>query len=205
MFVIGLTGGIGSGKSAAADLFAALGVPVVDTDRIAHALTQPGQPALAEIAAVFGEAALHADGSLNRGLIRERVFADSASRHALESILHPRIRTRAVELLAAHADAPYQILVVPLLFETQGYAHLIARSLVIDCDEALQIQRAVARSGLSEAAVRAIMAAQLPRAERLARADEVILNNGTLDELAEKVRQKHEKYINTCAVSQSIS
>ncbi len=205
MFVIGLTGGIGSGKSAAADLFAALGVPVVDTDRIAHALTQPGQPALAEIAAVFGDAALSPDGSLNRGLIRERVFADPASRRALESILHPRIRARALELLAAHADAPYQILVVPLLFETQGYAHLIACSLVIDCDEALQVQRATARSGLSEAAVRAIMAAQLPRAKRLALADDVILNDGTLDELAAQVRQKHEKYIKTCAVSQSIS
>lgn len=205
MHVIGLTGGIGSGKSAAADLFAALGVPVVDTDRIAHELTQAAQPALADIAHVFGASALNPDGSLNRALMRERVFADPEARRALENILHPRIRTRAMELLALHPEAPYQILVVPLLFETQSYADLVARSLVIDCDETLQVQRAAARSGLGEAAVRAIMAAQLLRADRLALANDVIVNNGTLDDLATQVRQKHEKYINTCTVRQSIS
>lgn len=205
MLIVGLTGGIGSGKSAAAAMFAALGVPVVDTDLIAHELTASGQPALLEIAKLLGNDILKLDGSLNRSLVRQRVFADPALRRQLEAILHPLIRSRALQLLEQNAAAPYQILVVPLLFETQGYQSVIDRSLVIDCEESLQIQRAMARSKLGESDVRAIMTAQLQRDDRRAMADDVIQNDGSLEDLASQVRQKHEKYINTCAVSQSIS
>ncbi len=205
MFIVGLTGGIGSGKSEAARMFADLGIPVVDTDQIAHALTAVGQPLLQEIATALGSDTLNRDGSLNRALLRQRVFAEPETRHRLEAILHPRIRERAAQLLAQHPDAPYQILVVPLLFETNGYVDLMTRSLVIDCDEAQQMHRAMARSHLNETEVRAIMAAQLPRDQRLALADDVITNDNTLEELREKVLEKHEKYIKTCIVSQSIS
>lgn len=205
MIIVGLTGGIGSGKSEAARMFAELGIPVVDTDQIAHALTAPGQSVLQEIATALGDDTLNPDGSLNRVLLRQRAFTDPDVRRRLESILHPRIRERALQLLDQHTDAPYQILVVPLLFETNGYDGLINRSLVIDCDETHQIQRAMTRSQLSEQEVRAIMAAQLPREQRLARADDVIENNGTLENLNAQVVDKHEKYIKTCIVSQSIS
>ena len=205
MLVIGLTGGIGSGKSEAARMFAELGAPVVDTDQIAHALTATGQPVLQEIATALGADTLNPDGSLNRALLRQRVFANPAMRQQLEAILHPRIRERALQLLAQHPDAPYQILVVPLLFEAQGYAGLIGRSLVIDCGEAQQIERAMARSHLSESEIRAIMAAQLPRDQRLALADDVITNDSTLENLSTQVLAEHEKYIKTCIVSQSIS
>ncbi len=203
--IIGLTGGIGSGKSAAAQAFADLGVPIIDTDRIAHDLTAPGSPVLQEIAALFGNAILLADGSLDRPGLRRRVFEDPSLRKQLEELLHPRIRERALELINRNTGAPYQILVVPLLFEANGYARLVDRRLVIDCDESLQVARTMQRSGLTELEVRAIMAAQWPRARRLAQADDVILNDGTLEALQAQVREKHEKYINTCTVSQSIS
>jgi dephospho-CoA kinase len=205
MMIIGLTGGIGSGKSEAARLFAGLGVPVVDTDGIAHSLTAIGQPALQEIATALGDDILNPDGSLNRALLRRRAFADAGMRKRLEAILHPLIRMQAKQQLARNPEAPYQILVVPLLFETGGYRDLIDRSLVIDCDEAQQIRRAMMRSQLSEAEVQAIMAAQLPRNQRLAAADDVIVNDGNLEHLAAQVLEKHEKYIKTCIVSQSIS
>lgn len=205
MFVVGLTGGIGSGKSEVARLFAEMGIPVVDTDVIAHQLTQPGQPALQAIAQAFGADILRADGSLDRPQLRQRVFADPGLRLTLQGILHPRIRELATQALAQHPAAPYQMLVVPLLFEAGNYTELIHRSLVVDCDESLQVNRAMARSQLSEQETRAIMAAQLPRRERLALADDVIANDSTLQHLAEQVRLKHEKYIEACIVSQSIS
>lgn len=201
MFVVGLTGGIGSGKSAAAEIFAALGTPVVDTDAIAHALTAPGQPALQRIASVFGGTALTPDGSLNRPWLRQQIFAGSSCRKQLEAILHPLIRAQAQARLAEQAAAPYQILVVPLLFETGAYASIIQRSLLIDCEETQQIHRAMARSHLTDAEVRAIMAAQYSRTQRLALADDVIHNDGTLEELAQKIRECHEKYIKACTVS----
>ena len=205
MYVVGLTGGIGSGKSEVARLFALLGVPVVDTDRLAHELTKPGQPALGHIAQSMGADLIQADGSLDRTLLRQRVFGDKSQRKALEDILHPLIRERALQLLASNATAPYQLLVVPLLFEAGNYVQLIDRSLVVDCAESLQIARAMARSKLSTEEVQAIMAAQLPRPQRLERADDVIGNDGTLQDLAEQVRLKHEKYMQACIVSQSIS
>lgn len=195
MMIVGLTGGIGSGKSEAARLFAELGVPVVDTDAIAHALTATGQPALEEISKAFGREAVQADGSLNRAYLRQRIFSDTAARQVLESILHPQIREEVASFLDRNASASYQIVMVPLLFETGAYANLIDRSLLIDCEESLQIMRAMARSHLSEAEVRAIMAAQCSREQRLAQTSDVILNNGTLADLKNQVREKHEKYI----------
>ncbi len=203
--IVGLTGGIGSGKSEAAHLFAELGVPVTDTDQIAHALTAPDQPALQEIAAALGADMLNSDGSLNRARLRQHVFDEADARRQLEAILHPRIRERAILDLAGHSTAPYQILVVPLLFEGSAYTGLISRSLVIDCPETQQIQRTMARSQLNAAEIKAIMAAQLSRSQRLALADDVIENMGSLQDLHAKVLEKHEKYINTCIVSQSIS
>jgi dephospho-CoA kinase len=195
MMIVGLTGGIGSGKSEAARLFNGLGVPVADTDAIAHAFTAPGQPALQEIAKSFGTDTLHRDGSLNRAYLRRKVFSDADAKHTLEGILHPLIREEVANIVARHASAPYQIIMVPLLFETGAYANLIDRSLLIDCNESLQIARAMARSQLAETEVRAIMAVQCSREQRLAMADDVIVNNGTLADLEKQVREKHEKYI----------
>jgi dephospho-CoA kinase len=195
MKIIGLTGGIGSGKSEAARLFAALGVPVIDTDAIAHELTAPGHPALFSIAAAFGEEAIAPDGSLNRPYMRKRVFSDSAAKRTLEGILHPMIRAEVAARLAANPAAPYQIVMVPLLFETGAYEAMIDRSLVIDCDENLQVSRAMARSQLSETEVCMIMETQCFREQRLALADDIIDNSGTLENLENQVREKHEKYI----------
>jgi dephospho-CoA kinase len=193
--IVGLTGGIGSGKSEAARLFAALGVPVVDTDAIAHEMTAAGQPALARIAAAFGEEAIAPDGSLNRAYTRRKVFSDSAAKRTLESILHPMIRAEVAARLSGNASASYQIVMVPLLFETDAYRSMIDRSLVIDCDERLQVSRAMARSRLTETEVRAIMDTQCFREQRLALADDIIDNSGSLENLEKQVREKHEKYI----------
>ena len=192
--VIGLTGGIGSGKSAVADRFAAHGIPVVDTDQIAHDLTGPDGAAMPAILQAFGPGVQSANGALDRTVMRQRVFADPAVRKVLEAILHPMIRQASFEALS-QSGGPYRVLVVPLLFETGHYQPWLARTLVVDCDEALQKERVMRRNGLSQEAVAAIMAAQLPRAERLARADDVIVNNGALEELMLQVDDKHHYYL----------
>jgi len=202
MFVVGLTGGIGSGKSEAARLFAALGVPVIDVDHISHQLTAPGQPILQNITNAVGRQFLLPDGRLDRAALRAHVFADNSARLQLEKILHPAIRQAALLQLAANQNSAYQILSIPLLFEGDTYHNIVDRTLVIDCDEARQIQRTMQRSGLTEQAVRAIMAAQIPRAQRNQLADDIIENNGTLDELSQKVQEKHKKYLQACIVSQ---
>lgn len=178
-YVIGLTGGIGSGKSAVADAFARRGIDVTDTDRIAHALTAPGQPGLLAIVDAFGTGVLQHDGSLDRSRLRQHVFADVAARERLEAILHPMIRAEAAAAVSRWTS-PYGLLVVPLLLERGGHRNLIRRVLVVDCPEDLQVARVMARNSITEDEVRAIMAAQLPRAARLARADDVIDNSGSL-------------------------
>lgn len=193
-YVVGLTGGIGSGKSRAADLFSALGACVVDTDVVAHELAAPGGAALPAITARFGADALDARGALDRAGMRKRVFADPAERRALEAILHPLIRAESQRRVAA-ASAPYVVLVVPLLIETPGYRGRVQRVLVVDCPEELQIERAGARSGLSSDEVRRIIAAQAPRAERLAAADDVIDNSGTPEALEAQVGGLHRRYL----------
>jgi dephospho-CoA kinase len=268
MFTVGLTGGIGSGKSTVADCFAALGVPVIDTDVIAHDLTAPargtppdaaegslpssGEPAgvplagarpagglgaapggaaLEAIRAVFGETVMQADGTLDRAALRRHVFADSAARRQLEAILHPRIRQVVVDRLAT-LSAPYALVVIPLLVqrqdhpqgagrgckadksattthrpkgerlaaypsrvETGGYGDMLNRVLVVDCPEDVQIARVKARSGLAQDEIKAILAAQAGRAERLAVADDIIVNTATPEALRAEVAALHQRYL----------
>lgn len=193
-FVVGLTGGIGSGKSRAAEAFAALGAEVVDTDAIAHQLTAPGGGALGAIVEAFGADALGADGAMDRSRMRERVFRDPAARRRLEAILHPMIRNESQHRVAA-ARAPYVVLVVPLLVESPGYRDRVARVLVVDCPEDEQVARVVARSRLAPAEVQRIIATQAPRARRLAAADDVIDNSGDMDALGTQVLALHQRYL----------
>lgn len=200
MYTVGLTGGIGSGKSTVADCFAALGVPVIDTDVIARELTAPDGAALEAIRAAFGEAVIQADGTLDRAALRRRVFADAAARHQLEAILHPRIR-QAVEQALATLIAPYALIVIPLLVETGGYRDVLKRVLVVDCPEDLQIARVMARSGLAHDEVKAILAAQAGRTERLAAVDDVIVNAATPADLCAEVARLHQRYLSLAAGS----
>jgi dephospho-CoA kinase len=194
MFIVGLTGGIGSGKSTVADRFADLGVPVIDTDAIARELTAPGGAALAPIHEAFGDAVIRADGTLDRAALRRLAFADSSARLQLETILHPRIR-HAVEGALATLHAPYVLVVIPLLVETGGYRDLLNRVLVVDCPEAVQIERVMARSGLTHDEVAAVIAVQAGRAERLAAADDVIVNAGSPEALATEVAALNGRYL----------
>ena len=203
MYVVGLTGGIGSGKSEAARLFAELGVPIVDVDIISHELTASGQGTLEEIAQVFGKDMLNSDGSLNRAALRQKVFADREARKKLETILHPAIYNKAMEALNKNATAPYQVLAIPLLFESDRYLKIINRSLVIDSSPKMQISRASKRDGLSESDIQKIIDIQIPREKRNALADDIILNDGLIEELKEKIKRVHEKYINTCVIDNS--
>ncbi len=176
MYVVGLTGGIGSGKTAAAKRFAALGADVVDADVAAHAVSARGEAGHAAVVAAFGSDCLAADGELDRAWLRNRAFADAAFRARLEALLHPLIATH-IDATIAGWRGPYGLLVVPLLFEKGGLASRVARVAVVDCPELMQVARVVARSGLTPEAVRAIMATQLSREARLARADDVIDNS----------------------------
>ena len=195
VLLIGLTGGIGSGKSAVSRCFERLGVPVIDADQVAREVVEPGQPALAEIATAFGADLIQADGSLDRTRLRERVFADPDARRHLESILHPRIRTRMRERLAAlPADTPYAVFVIPLLFET-GQQDTVDRVLVVEAAEAVRIARVTGRDGVAEDQVRRILAAQCSAEDRAAGADDLISNEGSESELAAKVAALHEKYL----------
>jgi dephospho-CoA kinase len=196
--VIGLTGGIGSGKSSAARIFASLGAGVVDTDEIAHRLTARGQPALAEIAAQLGVDCIGPEGDLDREKLRQLVFSRKEARERLEAILHPLIRQQ-VEAELQRIDTPYVVVVVPLLLEKGGYRELVDRVLVVDCEEAQQVARAAARSRLAPDEVKAIMAAQLPREERLRQADDVLPNRGGPEELEQRVRALHDRYMQLAA------
>jgi dephospho-CoA kinase len=200
MWVVGLTGGIGSGKSTVADCFAAMGVPVIDTDVIARQLTAPGGSALAAIQTTFGDAIMLPDGALDRAALRSRVFADTAARRQLEAILHPRIRQQVEQTLAA-LHAPYALIVIPLLVETGAYQDLLDRVLVVDCPETLQIERVMARSGLDRDEVERIMAAQAGRAERLAAANDMITNTGLPEALRAQVAVLHQDYLARAAAS----
>ena len=193
-YCVGLTGGIGSGKSAASDRFGELGAGVVDTDEISRELTAPAGAALEEIRKQFGPEFVTADAGLDRARMRRLVFADAAARRKLEAILHPLIRARTRAAIAA-ATQPYVIVVVPLLLETGACAELVQRVLVVDCEEAAQVRRTMARSGLSAGEVREIMATQLPRAERLRRADDVLANDGDLPALQRRVARLHAQYL----------
>jgi len=193
-YCIGLTGGIGSGKSSAAGVFHELGAGVVDTDEIARELTAPGGAAIPGIRGQFGADYIAADGSLDRARMRRLVFGDPASKTALEAILHPLIREQSKARIAA-ARQPYVLVVVPLLLETGAYRELINRVLVVDCSEEQQIARTMQRSRLTADEVRAIMATQLPRRERLARADDVLHNDGDIAALRRQAEALHDRYL----------
>ncbi|MFC3530871.1 dephospho-CoA kinase [Vogesella facilis] len=192
--VVGLTGGIGSGKSTVAQLFAEHGVCCVDADAVAHQLTAVGGAAMAAIRTAFGDAVVTVDGALDRTVMRQRVFTEPAERQRLEAILHPLIRAESLRQLAA-APGPYVLLAVPLLFENPAFQALVQRSLLVDCPEDMQHQRVMARSGLAAEQVAAIIAAQMPRQQRLQLADDVIHNSGGLADLALQVDDKHRYYL----------
>jgi dephospho-CoA kinase len=190
--IVGLTGGIGSGKSAASDIFENLGIQVIDTDKISHLLTSVNSDCLSAITNIFGSDILE-KGQLNRTKLRKIIFGDDLARKKLENILHPRIRQKVEEALS-EAKEPYVIVVVPLLVEKKKY-EFINRILVIDCDEQIQINRVKKRNNLNNEEVTDIMRTQATRQERLAMADDIIHNNGDLSLLMEQVTLLNEKYI----------
>lgn len=192
--IIGLTGGIGSGKTTVAGIFAALGASIVDTDAIAHELTGPHGNAMGAIRKEFGDKFVAADGSMDRKNMRDLVFLDDVARRKLESILHPPIRDE-VDRRVRLSPGPYALVVVPLLLETGSYRDLIQRVLVVDCSERKQVARAIARGGLDEHTIGAIMAAQVSRPERLQKADDVIVNDGDMQDLQWQVEMLHGKYV----------
>jgi dephospho-CoA kinase len=194
-FVVGLTGGIGSGKTTVSHLFAELGAAIVDTDVIAHELTSKHGAAMPAIQSAFGSAVLQEDGSLDRAAMRRLCFSDPAERRRLEAVLHPLIRAESVARCRRADHAPYVMLVVPLLVESSAYRRQVDRVLVVDCDEAQQIARVMARSALDEADVRSVMATQADRAERLAAADDVLPNAGGRGELQMAVLSLHRRYL----------
>jgi dephospho-CoA kinase len=193
-FSVGLTGGIGCGKSTVADLFAALGATIVDTDVIAHALTAPQGAAMPAIVAEFGPDFAQPDGALDRARMRTLVFSDATARARLEAILHPRIRA-ATEAAGQAATGAYVIYVVPLLIESGSWRERVTRVLAIDCSEDTQVARVMQRSHLSADEVRAIMATQVTRARRLAEADDVVDNDAGLEALQAQVQALHERYL----------
>ena len=197
MFVIGLTGGIGSGKTAASDYLASKGITVVDADLASRRIVAPGQPALAAIRERFGAGVIDADGNLDRRALRDIVFADAAERQALEAITHHAIGEEIRRQIAASAS-PYTLLVSPLLLETSQH-RLAHRILLIDAPEALQLARTTARDKVAHQQVEAIIAAQLPRQARIERADDVLLNDGLLTHLHQKLDTLHQRYLTLAA------
>ena len=193
-YVVGLTGGVGSGKSTVADFFVELGAALVDTDAIAHELTGPNGEAMPALLAAFGPSVANAAGAMDRAAMRQRVFADARARIVLESILHPMIRQLSDQRCQS-ATAAYVILAVPLLVESATYRQRCDRILVVDCPENRQIERVMARNGLSADQVKAIMAAQANRSERLAAADDVLVNDSDLTTLKSRVLSLHQKYL----------
>lgn len=196
-FVLGLTGGIGSGKSAASQWFEAQGITVVDADVVAREVVEIGQPALTQIQQAFGDWVLLADGSLNRRALREYIFQSPEARKTLESITHPAIRTSIIQQLHA-AQSPYAILVSPLLFETNQH-ELTQHTLLIDATIELQIERASQRDGQNIEQIRNIIAAQMSREQKQTMADDIVLNDGHLDHLYAHLRLLHHKYLNMAA------
>ena len=196
-FVLGLTGGIGSGKSAASQWFEAQGITVVDADVVAREVVELGQPALTQIQQAFGDWVLLADGSLNRRALREYIFQSPEARKTLESITHPAIRTSIIQQLHA-AQSPYAILVSPLLFETNQH-ELTQHTLLIDATIELQIERASQRDGQNIEQIRNIIAAQMSREQKQTMADDIVLNDGHLDHLYAHLRLLHQNYLNMAA------
>ena len=199
-YIVGLTGGIGSGKTAVSDYFSELGIKVVDADICARIVVEPGKPALQSIVDHFGSSILNADGTLDRARLRQIIFADEAARKWLETLLHPLIFEEMWAQLQS-AESPYAILASPLLVEA-GQNILCQRVLVVDVSEEIQLQRAVARDANSEEQIKAIMAAQTNREKRVAAADDVLLNDGDLPSLFESVKKLHHHFLSLAHTSQ---
>jgi dephospho-CoA kinase len=201
VFCVGLTGGIGSGKSTVADRFAKLGAAIIDTDVISHQLTGPDGRAMPEIIACFGSEIANSNGAMDRAAIRGRVFSDPDARRKLEAILHPMIRAESVLRLQA-VSAPYALLVVPLLVENlASYQHLLNRIAVVDCEESQQLARISSRSGISLEQAKSILAVQANQASRLQIADDLIENRGDLVGLDHQIQRLHQKYLTLAAAS----
>ncbi|HUR47134.1 MAG TPA: dephospho-CoA kinase [Candidatus Saccharimonadales bacterium] len=192
-FTVGLTGGIGSGKTTVAELFASNGAGIVDTDEISHQLTAPNQPAVDEIARKFGPQFVADDGSLDRMRMRNFVFTDPGARKNLEALLHPMILQESMRQIQ-NSTAPYVILVVPLLIESGAYRETIGRILVVDCNPETQVSRVMKRGGLNRDEVLAIIATQVSRAQRLSAADDIIYNDANLEALEKQVKALHLRY-----------
>ncbi len=199
-FAVSLTGGIGSGKTTVANIFAEYGATIIDADAIAHALCAPGGKAIDQIRSTFGTDFINAAGGLDRARMRTHVFADSAARKQLETILHPMIRNETA-LAATTAQGDYLMLVIPLLAESKRWQHFTSRVLVVDCSKSLQIDRVMRRSNLTRAEVEAIMATQASRSQRLAIADDVIKNEGEIDIILPQIIRLHTLY---CTLSKTI-
>ena len=199
---IGLTGGIASGKSTVTQRFGELGVPVIDADVASRSVVEPGKPGLAQVVARFGTGVLDADGQLDRSALRNLIFKDSSLRQALDAILHPLIRVE-MEREAVQSEGVYVVMAIPLLVEGGSARKRVDRVLVVDADETLQIRRLQARDGSSVEQARAILASQASRAARLAAADDVLLNTGTVAELRQGVDRLHEQYLQLAQTSSS--
>lgn len=192
-FIVGLTGGIGSGKTAASDWFKAQGIDIVDADLVSRVVVEPGRPALEAIAEHFGAGVIQPNGTLDRAALRVKIFENADERRWLEQLLHPLIAQEILRELA-QATSPYAILVSPLLFET-GQKAFVKRTLLIDVPEEVQLARTAARDQVPEAQVKAIVAAQMPRSEKIARANDVVVNDGTLAQLHERLAALHTNYL----------
>jgi dephospho-CoA kinase len=201
MLVVGLTGGIGSGKTEVSNCFATLGVPIIDTDLLARELVQPGQPALEAIVAFFGSDCLDDQGNLRRNHLREQVFADPSGRHQLEAILHPRIRA-LIQARIAVLSTPYCLVAIPLLIES-GMTQFVDRILVVDVTEEDQIRRVVDRDGVTREQAARILAAQASRSQRLSQADDVLDNSHDRDSLIRQIMDLHERYLALAATRAS--
>ena len=198
---IGLTGGIGSGKSTVSNLFSHLGVPVIDADEIAHRIVEPGQPGHAAVLEKFGHDFLTASGELDRAKLRKQVFSDAEKKQQLEAILHPLVYQQ-IDAQAAAVNFPYCIIVIPLLLETGGDDH-VDRIIVVDCAEQQQVSRSVARDNTDVDEINRIINTQIPRAERLSRADDVIYNDLDIDQLEFQVADLHHSYLAMASASNS--
>jgi len=200
MLIIGMTGGIGSGKSEASKIFASLNIEVIDLDKISREITEKDHEAIEEIKALFGESLFNKENELDRKKLRDMIFSDKNLKIKLENILHPKILAEVKKKLSIFSDEPYVVIDIPLLFETHQYVPLISRTLVIDCELSNQIERARKRDGMEIAMVQSIISQQVDRNTRIQRGDDVILNDGSIESLEDSIKKLHEKYLNLVAV-----
>jgi len=200
MFIIGMTGGIGSGKSEALKIFESLNIKVIDLDNIAKEITDTSHQAIQEIKLVFGDAIFDKDNRLDRKKLREIIFSEKDQKINLEKILHPKILEEVMRRLNVLSNESYVVIDIPLLFETNQYTNLISRSLVIDCKVNDQIERVKKRDGIDTSVIQSIIEQQVGRNYRIERADDVVVNDGSIEKLEESIKALHKKYLNLVAV-----